>query len=837
MANMTIEKVLLSKNRSAFERIVKMFQSLIIKNQVEAENNDTAESQEAYSAYEGAYEEADSVLSYDLTEYDLMKAGFTPTETLKFIHNPNALQNLINSKTDKRAINYIAGLRAERIKNYIELNAYYRPFMGLPINEEEIIKIDNLDKAFPGQNDYINLHEITFAEYPKTYNRLYVERDIDIIYGKYNYLYLKYLEKPLSPYVIHNKGQYEICYYDAGILQGNELQCFFESYNVAREEILYFDYIEPFEKTYDAYVDIMFLFILYYTFTLYCCKSLQRYAARDYTDDEIYDILDSNNLSVLKTLNMGLLKNVIAALPDLKTHIGTRHVIDIIFDIVADNSISMKEYYLEKKYLTDANGNISINHNETYDKNVDLVFVESTIRKGENSMFSPDQELSYETVTGGDDTWGGTQDITDDEVKQQIKRDIKLELLQKDFSTILTKYISITKIVDMYNKVLSLTNKLGIFYQLNENRDNFLKDHKAIYKGFDVTALSLYAAWCLIFATMHGVTDPDYIVQDASEIEDVLYLRKSEQLSDAALAAQTIEIDCGNGFKRTLGDYLTAEEINRYLVSFNFTDATTVSDVLKQYEANYEIIKAIDEKINNTSNYDEYEVWSTIKKANMISKNITNLFQGFTLYSECIKDRDGDFWKYLEPIITNREPGYLKALKEECTAIQETYRDYIKNLSQGQIILAVDEKEIAGGERIEEVGLLFNEFMSYYTQLYKQNFSVGHDDPNNNALFLLYSKVSEKIMTESTENLILAFDIIKDKITSYGDMAYLELLHYIIDRLKTEDRLDLVLEMDQISQLLKSVHIEQPSFSYIRVSEKQKSDQSLDLSLTEVVNL
>jgi hypothetical protein len=285
-----------------------------------------------------------------------------------------------------------------------------------------------------------------------------------------------------------------------------------------------------------------------------------------------------------------------------------------------------------------------------------------------------------------------------------------------------------------------------------------------------------------------------------------------------------------------LGDYLTVEEIAKYLVSFNFTGATPVSDVLKQYEANYEIIKAIDDKMNSLSDYGEYNVWATIKKANMISKNITSLFRGYVLYSECIKNSDGDFWKYLEPIITNREPGYKIALREECIAIQEAYRDYIIGVSQGQIILAVDEKSIAGGENIEEIGILFNEFMSYYTQLYKQNFSVGHDDPNENSLFLLYTKVSEKMLTEASTELSLYEKIVSDRIKTEGVMANLELLHYLIDRSKYEDFLELILSMEQIRNYIKSVEIEGLSFEYKKVGEHQINNESFALSLDDVVS-
>jgi hypothetical protein len=836
MAKMSIEKVLLSKNRSAFDRLIKMFRSLIVKNEVEADNCDTQESIEAYAEYEAAYEEVDSIKSYTINETDFMYEGFTPLEAARYMKDLNAFQHLINARTDIRALNLISKKRKERIDSYVELNSYYKSFTGIPSSEKEYIEVTNEDKFYAYEKDTIYLHEARYETYPLTFNKLFVDRQIQSIYDNYDYVYLKFLEKPLTPYYIHNKKQFEICYYKDGILQSNEIECFFESYNIAREEILSFDYIDAFEKIYNAYVEIMFLFILFYTFALYCSKSLQRYAIKDYTDDEMYDILDSNNLSVLKTLNIGLIRNVINALPDLKANAGTRNIIDIIFDIVSDNSVSVKEYYLEKKYPVDDNGNITLDVNKTYDKNVELVFRESLVRKGSDASDDIDRELSYEGVTDSDDTWGETQNIDSYEIKSEIKKQIKKELLEKDFSSVLTKYISISKIIDMYNKVTILTNKLGIFYQLNENKSNFLKSNMTMFDGFEVSALSLYAAWCLIFASLNGLTDPDYIVKEASEIEDVLYLRKSDQLSSEALASSHIEIDLGNGFKRTLGDYLTIEEIKSNLVRFSYTETTSISDVLNQYDENYAIIKAIDEKLNKISNYDEYTVWSTIKKANMISKNIKTLFDGFTLYSEYIKHHDILFWKYIEPVIINREPGYKKTLKDLYVQIQEAYRDYISGVTQGQILLAVDEKNLGGGENIEEVGVLFNEFMSYYTQILRQDFNVKQDDPGSNSLFLLYAKIFENIITEETDAAFLTENIVLDRMYESGNLSDIEIFHYLIDYARNYDNVEIELLYEQFKYIDKSLVSHSIELAFERYREISTIFHSTEISLVESVS-
>jgi hypothetical protein len=387
----------------------------------------------------------------------------------------------------------------------------------------------------------------------------------------------------------------------------------------------------------------------------------------------------------------------------------------------------------------------------------------------------------------------------------------------------------------MYTKTLNLTNRLGIFYQLNENRSNFLKSDKVFFNGMETSALSIYASWCLIFASLNELSDPDFIVKEASAIEDVLYLRNSGQISQDALSASHIEIDIGNGFKRTIGSYLSPEEISKYLVYFNYMENGSITDILKQYDANYEIIKAIDEKLNKTSDYAEYMVWQTIKKANTISKNIDNLFDGYTTYSEYIRHYDPVYWKYIEPYLTNREIGYKGILKELFVKVQEAYRDYIVGKTQGEIVLAIDEQEIAGGENIEEIATLFNEFMSYYTQIYRQNFNIGHDDPVDNSLVLLYAKIFENIITNNEEGLILVEKVIEDRMYGSGIFCNLELLHYTVEMAINTDIINLELIHEIIKDIAKSITSDHVAFDYVKTGEHSTSVASHDLQLVEVV--
>ena len=69
---MTVESVLVAKNRDQFDKIIKFMRSLIIKNELEANNAETTDTLNDYERYESAYLLHDSSLSYQLIKSDLV---------------------------------------------------------------------------------------------------------------------------------------------------------------------------------------------------------------------------------------------------------------------------------------------------------------------------------------------------------------------------------------------------------------------------------------------------------------------------------------------------------------------------------------------------------------------------------------------------------------------------------------------------------------------------------------------------------------------------------------------------------------------------------------------
>lgn len=825
---MDIESILLSKNRDAFNRIVTLMRSLIVKNEAEAEFNESVETASAYEAYQYAFEENDSIMDYTVSMKELMDSGFTQIESSELIAYPTKMRSLQMDK-DSRILNLLSKLRAKRVSSYVENNVYYRPFCGLPASEDEYIYVKNTDKESDLDPDTIFLHQVNYHDYPKTYNRLFYERDIEAVYKKYNFQYLTFIENKITPYEIRNKEQFEICYYDKSALDPNEYDYFFEAYNTARTEILRNDYIPAFETTYSAYSNTMFMFILYYTFNLYCSTSLERYAVRDYTDDEIYDIIDSKGLSKLKTLDMSILKRVVKYFPDIQANVGTNNIIDVIFDIVADKTLTVKRYYLTKKYNIDSKGNTVIAEDGgMYSDQVDLVFQEKTIKRGENATFTANEEHPYIDIVMQDDTWGATHGISDANVKMQIKNEMREQLLKADFSSIMTKYIGISKIVDMYVKTIDANDKLGLLYQANEMKGNFLREDTVVFNGIETHVLSLYAAWCLMYGTLNGMTDPDYIVKDMSTIEGVMKLRRASELQNDVSDLSNVVIDLGNGYNKVLGDYLSEEEIKSYMVKFNYDASTPIEQIVSQYDKNYSIISAIKKKLNAQSNYDEYMVWETILAANKTAANINNLFGTATTYSGYIKQNDAEFYKYLDSVSLNTE-------REAVVKIVETLKDafvqYIFTKSNGTISMMVDESDASDKESLNNISVLLNQFMSCYNQLLTQDFHVGYDDPGENSLVLLYTKVVEAVCTSEVEALDLVQTALRDVHLDFVDKDYLELIHSIVDTVKVGNEENLVLEYEYLRTIFEDLFRDHIEIIYDMVKDHFKYNISNDLIL------
>lgn len=730
---MSVERVLASTNVKQIQRILGFYDKLIIKNNVEAVALESENSEAMYSMYKYALTESDnfSDYSFDITTDN---QWFTSDE---MIHMDKYGLNELLSKEDSRALNFIKNLRDLRVKNYIEHNPYYRPFNGLPRGEDETILVSNEDSG-PSK---IPIHMVKIDTHPFTYDRLFTKRNVDLIIDQYPQLiYLKFLENPLSPYYVREAPQFTIFSYSKSSLNEQELESFFKSYETMRVRLLTVDYIEGYDDIYSDYSNQMLLVLLYSSFLHFCNSYIEAYSLRNYTDVEIYDILDSYGLGKLKTISINILRKMIMRLPELLVEKGSDQVLDKILDIISEDSIVVKRYYLSKKYRTDNTNHVSFDPNTTYDKNVDLEFIEKIIR-GDKS--AEPIHIPYHQFVKDDDTWGGAIDAVDAQRKYEIKEQLRREILSMDFSSIITKYINVSKTIEVIEKTARISDMFALMMQLNK-RDNFFYNDKVNYDGVEVSPIDLWAAFCWATAKSNNVPSPNIIVADAFSIGDVMYMRNNVGISQFARQVEMDEVELGT-VSRTMKikDILKNVNILDYLVSFGFDNNTSIHEILEQYEGNKNIFNNVLQKIAESTSIAEYNAWMRIRDHNLISERITGLFRGYLMYDSFLAARSPDFLILIKSILTGGDtPTEKESIANLTKKISSAFREYVQNKTSGLLDIPSQRDMASGGDTsLKDIKLLLSEFTSIYTELYKIEFYQGFSDVPYNTINLTYDLV------------------------------------------------------------------------------------------------
>lgn len=798
---MKVETLLLAKHKDQFDRIMKLFRSLIVFNTQEADAVETEDMTVAYDTYEQAFLAQDSTSDYIITYDILLNAGFGRNEAIMYASDLKRIDRDA-ARGDEKCKAFLMSLRRKRLSEYVEANPYYRQFQGIPFSEDEFISVKNNDN-----DDPLYLHQVTLSEYPNTYSRLYYKREVQAVYDTFNYTYLKFLEnKPFTPYEVRNKEQFDIMYYDAvDTLTASEFGYFFDAYAASKREILENDYIANITGQYKCYANVMFELILCYTFNSYCAKLLEKYSVQDYTDSEIYDILDSNNLSNLKTLPIDLLRRVVKNLNSLKTYTGTNKVYDIIFDIAADKSLSIKRYYLNKKHSVDADNHLTIDTDKMYVDNVKLVFTERTTHKSDDTVdYDAEAEYDYDDFTSSDDTWGGNVGIDDEALKERRRRELAAKILACDFASIKTKYLGLTKTIDAQASMVDANDKLGLLYQYFESIGNPMKDDMLTFDGIECNAMVIYACYNYTYGRFKqaldmSITDPDRIVADAATIDGLMRMRlRTGNINIDIDELGNAEIDLyGDGkWFRKVSDYIPLNELRNYMVHFTVNEGTTISELFEQYEENKDIITKIKHNIIASGDYAEYQLWRTIYNANMTAVNLNKMFGGYENYSEFIRSESPDMYRR------------LAALDDEADSVEKKnrlqnrffvlFRDYLYAKSEKNTTIMNSEGDLSAGDDLTNLSVLLNQFMSALDQLYKEDYHLVYDDELNNAIELEFAE-SNRVFFSSGELFIELVEKLISDAMFFKREAAIELIYKYLSTTYVRDEFDIELDFEKIA--------------------------------------
>lgn len=801
---------------------------------------------------------------------------------------------------------YLKALRIARVAYSEEINPYYRQFMGkAPIGEEpvKIINKDIDDDGFTQVTDlsqypdpkliyyrkeideagdvhwyiigylagwyketedgslvpiadnfyYLNtiyVDDLTKAKYPKTFNYYILQNHIaEVIAANPEKHYLRFVGQSLSPFYLRNLENYGIIKYDDKILTPTELHYFFKAYDKARKQVL-LDYINGFDSKQPLYNLLMIQNLLYYTVINFTSTYIERYSLGIYTEENMNDILESYGYkSLVHIQDLTIKQRVVKNLNELIANKGNNYILDIILQkIIQDPNTELKRYYLEKKYRTSEYDNeIDINTSAGLENSIDLVFREVPVTELDTTSVTADSYKNYDQFVASDDLWGGIEPGDSQSIRENKKEYIKKKLISSNFNSILVKYITLTKSIDIVNAQRQLRDLVYLMLcYFHEHKSEEFFNKKIDFDKFSVTPAALFGALCWLqqmkfsneVAPMADedrrdpvvkrtfCDDADIIQYDKTVVTSSVVFRKMGSLAidmnvlqnntfvidgkpvviydispeigswkvidflkenpdmlegiNIGLDGKRIEttrltdqydeygrlkekgvmsygISAPDGYKH-LSAY--QEELEDFLVRFRYfkngvdlgdaTLGTTFSELVEDYKTQYPLlINAITEKMKKSYDYREYQAWVYMLEQSQRNNSIDFIFKGCERYTDYLKLMESE--GLIDYIYANVRVNNNKLRLDDVYAVQETINNAFKSWvynNFSKLIYQVNDgnndESSSEASYVNDMKLLFDEFLSVFSQLYTVNYKYTFGDKEKNAdqIQLFYNPVN-----------------------------------------------------------------------------------------------
>lgn len=929
-------------------KVYNFIAKLIIKNNYEANAEATSESTSEYFKYFGAYSKTDSFSDYltsDRRTYE--KSIYTYMSSLK--ERPyTTTMGLIKTLSESRATSlqkgyddglemykdYLTALRIARIFHYEEKNNYYRQFMGLPNKKSDYVYVTDFDISEDGFTEvtdftkdpdpkmvyytrfnneihkvgYIEswydpdtnekivdnfwilnlvpIHEVTEKEFPLTYSYYILQNNIqEIINKKPDLNYLRFIGKGYTAYYLHELPNYAIIQYDPGILDANELELFFKSYNKARQQVI-MDYIEGFDKRQPLYNILMIQNLLYYTVLNYSNSYIEKYSIGIYSVKNLDDILNSNGYSNLTKISSKEIKyRIVKNLNDLIENKGNNYILELILDrIIKDKNSDLKRYYLEKQYNTNEIGEISIDTSRGLEHSIDLTFreISATSVASDEIDRTSDEYKDYAILTKEDDLWAGIQSDDTEETKAKKKSMLKKELLALNFNSILTRYITLISTVDILEvqtqtrdmlylmfKYIDMTEDKGFFRdtisvgpnvsgtpaavfaamcwlqqmktfknpdiieknnivinnssvfrhfgKLAVDRQSF--ENTVIYDGTPITSYDIstdIANWKVAeFIKENPETFADFFTEDGVETERIETVRVKDAIlkpewknlaaPDGELWKKERPYIPADGYKHLVDE---EESIDDSIVVYRFysggiplgeiTSETTFSDLIEDYKHQMpNMIARLTNKLSVSCDFNTYQAWlflqNQIRKDNsilFIFKDYDHFSTYITEYCDC-----GGLVEWLEnelrmPIVSSYHKPKMEYICEALEMLTTSFKEWVNDHFSKEIY--ANDELTGNSSYIEDMRILFNEFLSVYSELYSVDFryTLGDKETMDYCINLYYNPLQMHLTQSFNDHLELLEELWSKLVQNLNDDEsdddFIKLLYDYFSRAKVE---------------------------------------------------
>lgn len=604
--------------KTLYADVMSMLRKLCVKRDDMATGCETTESARAFELYL-TYLRGDRYF-YNTNSYNLsiLKKYLDPERAVEASKDPSVIPEEYRAEIVEEQAQYV-------LSHYEEQNEYYRMLLGLPsldTRPRDYIYVKNHEGVDPSKP----IHELSIEEIA----HLETDGTLDKLKEQYpNAGYLDFLGANAIDLVEARLAKpYEIL--RLGPPSSNRTREMLENeYVKARRYVLQvIDNAGLFQyrQLYYPYIGVLMLSVA-------VRNTLVPSEADYYNFEEILDaILQSYGLlKYFKKFPFTYKQKLVFALDKILANKGTDGVLVDICRLFTNENAVANRYYLMKRHMKDADGNIIFTGDPKQDYQLD--FVKADIEEHEID-FNADDIISYEEVTNNDYLW----QLTDEEL---------VKTLSDNFNLMMSKYIDVEAAFD----ITELTFEICCF----NNLVLYARNNLQALRCTNMYATSGYTtAWGMLVFLLAALAQKSNfdgnIVYEPIEIAEIMRFNYGDISAElqAIIDKYELAIDVDN----TLLDNYDTIELAKPIGN------TDGYDILKIYVNNRKLYNAILEEMATTTDIRRFESLSEAR----------DLLYYSAMEKQSFRKTDGEAASTYRDMLDNIDPRmgtYLDNVEDE----------------------------------------------------------------------------------------------------------------------------------------------------------------------------
>ena len=612
-----------------------------------------------YQGYRDAYYEADTHMGYRFTIDEIAKY----CNDIRLVNRMVADNTLVSSYLSKEDLDkLVADKRKYTLENYVEVNNYYRIYLGLPpiMKDKFGNYIDDPDYIFYNK---VPISGVDITKPVHKYNA--TERSLFSVSGELAKMiianpkakYLRYLDKDVDIVSLRDANEFEIIWFNKN---DGKIRDFVEHYRAVRNQFMRSHYRELDAIQYPYYEGFICAYLLMAAMADYNANiPIQRLKNNEIDESEIYLLFESYGLPKFDFSQKYLLE-IANRINTLTYKKGTKDGLQLISKMFEE--ISIYKYYIVKRLKNQ--GVLNYDGMSNKDK-YELFFVKAPLSADDPYEYMQKEEnvTPYMDVVSKDPRWGVENDKLEDTLKDW------------EFSYSESKYLGLNNKIE----ISTFSLEMAYFYRYIIEHKDIVSKLKIYLDTVDVQAdlfeLITYMQ-ALIFRKFKVSPDiPD-------TLSSIIYMYSIKN----KVNYERLKLVFREHFKY----HENKANIDGFIDLLDNQDYT-LNGIMDTFEINYKIIEYLYDLRSTLTRYDDYHMVDTIIKAITFGEKVPELYNNKTNLEDFLSTYNSHSSKYvvrINELLSSSDP--VASINNEITVIINLLRDQVDNIRHKKLLSLFD---------------------------------------------------------------------------------------------------------------------------------------------------